>query len=139
MWSSMLPGGRWMTNGGSIPSPAGGSTGAEEHSQLSYRELDIAAHAIASNRQLRGAAGERVSAGAIAIHRSATAGQPASATDSTSQSGGPPRKKSTPLDRSVWNFVMRTSLGGVDTYLWHRQGSNEFCWRPVGRPWGGNA
>jgi hypothetical protein len=126
-----------MTNGGSVPSPAGDSTGAEEHSQLSYLELDITAHAIASNRQRRGAAGEGASASTIAVHRSATAGQSASATDSTSQSEGTPHKKSPPLARSVWNFVTRTSLGGVETYLWHRQGSNEFCWRPVGRHWGG--
>jgi hypothetical protein len=45
-------------------------------------------------------------------------------------------KKSIPLDRSMWKFVMRASLGEIDTYLWHRQGSNQFCWRPIGKPWG---
>jgi len=125
-----------MTNGSSIPSAADDSTRAKEHSQLSYPELDITARAVVSNMQRRGAAGELVSARAIALHPSATEGQPVSATDSNSQSGGTLHKKSTPLDRSVWNFVMRTSLGGVDTYLWHRQGSNEFCWRPVGTHWG---
>ena len=35
------------------------STGAEEHSRLSYHELDIKARAIASTLQRQGAAGER--------------------------------------------------------------------------------
>ncbi|BBY37462.1 hypothetical protein MMAN_15960 [Mycobacterium mantenii] len=45
-------------------------------------------------------------------------------------------KKSTPRDFSAWKFVMHASLGDIDTYLWHRQGSNQFCWRPVGKYWG---
>src|ERR1700740_3289054 len=36
------------------------STGAEEHSRLTYHELDIKARAIASTLQRQGAAGERV-------------------------------------------------------------------------------
>jgi acyl-CoA synthetase (AMP-forming)/AMP-acid ligase II len=36
------------------------SPGAEEHSRLSYHELDIKARAIASTLQRQGAAGERV-------------------------------------------------------------------------------
>lgn len=124
-----------MTKGNSVPSPADNSTGAAEHSQRSYQELDIAAHAIASNMQRRGAPGGRIAARAIGIRRSTTQGD-STATDSTSQSGGKLHKKSTPLAGSVWNFVTRTSFGAVDAYLWHRQGSNEFCWRPVGTCWG---
>lgn len=45
-------------------------------------------------------------------------------------------KKSIPPERSMWKFVMRASLGEIDTYLWHRQGSNQFCWRPIGKYWG---
>ena len=41
------------------------------------------------------------------------------------------RKKSIPPERAMWKFVMHASLGEIDTYLWHRQGSNQFCWRPI--------
>jgi hypothetical protein len=125
-----------MTSDSPLPSPVGDSADAEEDSQLSYQELDSTARAIASNMQRQAAAGERVSARAIGIHRSTTESQPISATDSTSQNGAALHKTPTPPDHSVWNFVMCTSLGGVDTYLWHRQGTNEFCWRPVGMHWG---
>ncbi|WP_082984383.1 hypothetical protein [Mycobacterium sp. 1465703.0] len=125
-----------MTTDSTLPTPIGDSTGAEDDSQLGYQELDTAARAIASNMQRQAEAGERISARAIGIHRSTTEGQPISAPDAISQSGAALAKKPIPPDRSVWNFVMCTSLGGVDTYLWHRQGSNEFCWRPVGTRWG---
>lgn len=46
-------------------------------------------------------------------------------------------RKSTPSDFPMWKFVARSNLGDLDTYLWHRQGSNQFCWRPVGKAWGG--
>ncbi|ETZ42059.1 hypothetical protein L838_4966 [Mycobacterium avium MAV_120709_2344] len=46
-------------------------------------------------------------------------------------------RRSTPSDFPMWKFVARSNLGDLDTYLWHRQGSNQFCWRPVGKPWGG--
>lgn len=45
-------------------------------------------------------------------------------------------KKSNPPDFPMWKFVSHASLGDLDTYLWHRQGSNLFCWRPVGKSWG---
>lgn len=126
-----------MTNDNSAPSPVEDSSGAEQRSQLSFQELDTTARAIASNMQRQRVGGARIAARAIGIRRSSTEGQPASAADSTSQSGGASlHKKSTPPDRAVWNFVTRTSLGVVETYLWHRQGSNEFCWRPVGTHWG---
>lgn len=35
----------------------------------------------------------------------------------------------------MWSFVMRTNIGDVDSYLWHRKGTNQFCWRPVGKYW----
>ncbi len=44
-------------------------------------------------------------------------------------------RKSTPSNLPVWKFVSHASFGDVDTYLWHRQGSNLFCWRPVGKTW----
>jgi hypothetical protein len=42
-------------------------------------------------------------------------------------------RKSTPPDFSMWKFVSHASLGDLETYLWHRQGTNVFCWRPVGK------
>lgn len=45
------------------------------------------------------------------------------------------QEKSTPRDLPMWKFVGHASFGGIDTYLWHRQGSNLFCWRPVGKYW----
>ncbi|GAB1816046.1 hypothetical protein [Mycobacterium sp. MUNTM1] len=125
-----------MTKDSSVPSPPHDSTGAEEHNQLSYEELESTARTIASNMQRRGAPGARIAARAIGIRRSTTEGRSGSATDSTSQSGATLPQKSIPPDYSVWNFVTRTSLGDVETYLWHRQGTNEFCWRPVGTHWG---
>jgi hypothetical protein len=136
MYSSMLPESLRMTKDGSVPSPVDDSTGPEKPNQLSYQELDNTARAIASNMQRRGAAGAPIAARAIGIRRSAAEVEPASPTDSAAQSGETLRRKSTPPDFPVWNFVTRTSLGDVDTYLWHRQGTNEFCWRPVGTHWG---
>ncbi|WP_406815524.1 hypothetical protein [Mycobacterium sp. M23085] len=125
-----------MTQDGPVPSPVDDSTGPEKHNQLDYQELDSTARAIASNMQRRGAAGARIAARAIGIRRSAAEVEPASPTDSAAQSEGTLRRKATSPDYPVWNFVTRTSLGNIDTYLWHREGTNEFCWRPVGKHWG---
>lgn len=39
--------------------------------------------------------------------------------------------KSIPPDGSEWTLVNQATMGDVETCVWHRQGSNEFCWRPV--------
>lgn len=38
---------------------------------------------------------------------------------------------STPSDDSGWTLVTHATIGGLDTCVWHRKGSNQFCWRPV--------
>lgn len=35
-----------------------------------------------------------------------------------------------------WKFVAHATIGDVETCLWHRQGSNQFGWRPVEKRWG---
>lgn len=45
-------------------------------------------------------------------------------------------EESTPPDPSVWKFVAHTTVGDVETLLWHRRGSNQFGWRSVEKHWG---
>lgn len=45
-------------------------------------------------------------------------------------------EKSTPPEGSGWAFVAHSTIGDVEACTWHRQGTNEFGWSPVGKCWG---
>lgn len=45
-------------------------------------------------------------------------------------------EKSIPPDVSGWKFVAHATIGDAEAILWHRQGSNQFGWRPVEKHWG---